>query len=278
MNIFIDGMQGAGKSTLLTRLSQALPEYQAYREGDASPAELAWCSYMTEEQYQEVLLSFPELREEIEKKTLTEGGMRIVPYTQILTEQNGFHRQMEQYEIYDGRLPFARFREIILSRYAALDAGQHMFECSFFQNTIESMFLYYEMPEEEIAAFYREAYKILKPKGFFLLYLDPEDLRESLLRIRKERVDTEGRELWYPMMLRYLQDSPYGKSHPFTGMEEMLAHFERRRRLELRLIREELCGDAVVLPAQKYDIEQVLGMVRQRDREKDIENRNKKKE
>ena len=43
-NIFIEGLPGYGKSTLLNRLARTWPEYQVYRQGDLSPAELAWCS------------------------------------------------------------------------------------------------------------------------------------------------------------------------------------------------------------------------------------------
>ena len=43
-NIFIEGIQGAGKSTLLNQLQRMMPDYRAYREGDISPVELAWCS------------------------------------------------------------------------------------------------------------------------------------------------------------------------------------------------------------------------------------------
>ena len=49
-HIFIEGLQGSGKSTLLRNLSRKYPEYKAYYEGDISPAELAWCSYMTKTQ------------------------------------------------------------------------------------------------------------------------------------------------------------------------------------------------------------------------------------
>ena len=59
-NIFIEGVPGTGKSTLLNRLAQERPEYRAYREGDLSPVELAWCSYMTKDAYEAVLRRYPD--------------------------------------------------------------------------------------------------------------------------------------------------------------------------------------------------------------------------
>ena len=52
MNYFIEGIQGAGKSTLTGRLAEKLPDCHVFREGDYNPVELAWCSYLTKEQYE----------------------------------------------------------------------------------------------------------------------------------------------------------------------------------------------------------------------------------
>ena len=109
--------------------------------------------------------------------------------------------------------------------------------------------LYYQMSEREIVDFYREAYEILQPKSFQMLYLKSNNIRENILQIKKERCDEKGVELWYPLMLRYLQESPYGKLHGFEGLEDMVAHFERRCVIEDRVIREVLKKDCVVLNA-----------------------------
>ena len=58
-NIFIEGLQGSGKTTLLRNLSKKYPEYKAYYEGDMSPVELAWCSYMTKGEFEKVLSEYP---------------------------------------------------------------------------------------------------------------------------------------------------------------------------------------------------------------------------
>ena len=137
MNIFIEGLQGSGKSTLLQKLSEKHPAYHVYREGDYCPVELAWCSYMTAEEYAEALERYPALAEEIRRRTVLEGGgcgvpeggrdgmaaehvapaegaHHIVEYTRILTDEPGFHRYMEQFEIYNGRKPLREFEKIVL--------------------------------------------------------------------------------------------------------------------------------------------------------------------
>lgn len=256
--IFIEGLQGSGKSTLLRNLSQKFPEYTAYYEGDISPAELAWCSYMTKEQYEEALQKFAHVEQEIKQFTKQEGDRYIVAYTRILADMREFYEWMESFEIYNGRVTFKEFHDIIMNRYRALPDGKNIFECSFFQNSMEDMMLFYRMSEQKIVDFYREAYEILKPKGFQMMYLKSDTIRENILQIKKERSDENGVELWYPLMLKYLQESPYGKEHGFKGLDDMIAHFERRVAIEERIIREVLKEDCMVLKAKEYRMEEIF--------------------
>ena len=179
-NYFIEGLQGAGKSTMVNRLSKQLPEYKVFREGDYSPVELAWCAYVTESQYQDILTRYPSLENEIVTKTIAEGDHRIICYTQILTDVEGFHKDLEQYEIYNGNLDKDSFEKIILERYEKWDGQGQIFECSIFQNIIENQMLYLTMTDEEILDFYRRLKKILSGKSYQIIYLDVDDIRSAI--------------------------------------------------------------------------------------------------
>ena len=251
-NIFIEGLPGSGKSTLLNRLAQEWPEYRVYREGDLSPAELAWCSLLTREKWEEMQRRYPWVAGEIREKTRVESGRYIVAYTQILAQERDFYQDMEACEIYNGRVDFSTFHDIIMERYRLLPEGNHIFECSFLQNSIESMMLFYQMPEEEILAFYEEAYGILREKGFRLIYLDSEQIRENLLHIKEERSDENGNEMWFPLMLNFLKESPWGKARGCEGFEDVVVHFERRRRLERRILHEIAREDGLILEAKGF--------------------------
>lgn len=96
-SVFIEGIQGSGKTTLAHRFQTENPRYHWYREGDYSPIELAW---VTNQEFQQILARYPAIRGEICKKSMQEGERFIIPYTQILTEIPGFHKDLEQYEIY----------------------------------------------------------------------------------------------------------------------------------------------------------------------------------
>ncbi len=262
MNYFIEGIQGAGKSTLTGLLAQKLPEYHVYREGDYNPVELAWCAYLDEKRYEAVLGKYSQIADEIKSDTVTEQKENekryIVSYTQILTDIPGFHKDLEQYEIYNGRVSREDFEKIILSRYAAWDGNDQIFECSIFQNIVESQILYYEMTDEEILGFYRRLRDVLGEREYRILYLEVDDIAESINIIRRERVDADGNEMWYPLMMEYLKNSPYGIHHGWKDFDDLVRHLEHRKSVELRILKEVFPEQAVILRSKDYDIAEFL--------------------
>lgn len=261
-NIFIEGLQGSGKSTLAAALKKELPDYHAFAEGDISPVELAWCSYLTENQYQEILTRYPDITDEIRNYTVQEGDRYLVAYTRILTDYTDFHREMGSYEIYDGLVEFPFFHDTILKRYQQLASTGNIFECSFFQNSIECMMLFYQKSEEEITAFYKEALEQLKDKNFRMIYLDSSDIKGNVMKIKKERVDTQGNEIWFSLMMEYLTKCPYGKAHNYKDVNDLIAHLEHRRSLELSIIQEVLRERCLVVRAKEYDIYQIINWLK----------------
>ena len=260
-NVYIEGIQGTGKTTLLRLLGQQLPDYHVYWEGDYCPVELAWCTYMTEAEYQQALKDFPDLTEEIKKRTTVEGDRYIIEYTRILAERRDFYEYMERFELYNGRKTLDEYKRILLTRYTNFQGSGNIFECSFFQNTMEELLLYYDMTEQEIVAFYEELFVALKDKDFVMVYLQSDAIEENILQIKKERSDGGGNEMWYPLMLRYLNETPYGKKHPFEGVEDMAKHFRRRMEMELKVIEKVIGDQAIVVPAKEYKLEKLIKQI-----------------
>ena len=267
-NIFIEGLQGAGKSTLLNEMLNIFPALQVCREGDYSPVELAWCTWMTEAEYEQILTRYHPLQEEIRKNTVREGDHFIVTYTRILTDIPNFHRELEKYEIYNGRKSLQEFKKIVFSRYENYrekvfseerncKGMGYVFECAFFQNITEELILFQLLSDEEIVDFYRELFARIEQENFRLLYLYSENVAENIAVIRKERSDSHGNEMWYPLMLEYLVHSPYGKKYGCSSFEDLISHLEHRQQLELRIIREVIGERAVILPAKKWKREEI---------------------
>lgn len=251
-NIFIEGLQGAGKSTLTRTVEKRRPDLHIYREGDLCPVELAWCCYMTEAEYEQALAKYPDIAEEIRNWTMQEDGHYIVAYTRIITDYPGFHKYMEQFEIYQGRKSLSEFRKIIFDRYSIFHGEGNVFECAFFQNIIEDLILYYQLSDEEILDFYRQLWQHVEREHFLLIYLESEDISENLMQIRWERVDADGNEMWYPLMIEYLKESPLGQTLGYQDFVDLMSHLEHRQELELRICREILGEHAMILPSKKW--------------------------
>lgn len=257
-NVFIEGIQGMGKSTLLNSILTAIPKFHVYREGDYSPVELAWCTWMSKEEYEEVLKHYQTLQDEIRKNTVQEHEHFVVSYTKIITDVPEFHKNLENFEIYNGRKPLQVLKEIIFSRYGNFSKSGYLFECSFFQNIIEDLILFHQLSDDEILEFYHELYNNINKEQFLLLYLYSDKLEENIRTIKKERCDNQGNEVWYQMMLEYLIHSPHGEKHGYRTFEDMITHFRHRQQLEMRIIREIIGDNAVILPAKEWRIDEIV--------------------
>lgn len=249
-NYFVEGLQGAGKTTFVQNLSKELRDFDVFREGDFSPVELAWCAYVTEEQYEDVLSMYPSLTAEIREKTVKEKEHRIICYTQILTDVPNFHKHLESFEIYNGNLDRESFENIVLSRFGTWNGEGQIFECSIFQNIIENQMLYLMMTEDEILDFYGRLKEVLTDKPYKIIYLDVHDIPAEIDVIKKERCDDEGNEIWFPLMIQYLEESPYGKEHALKGLDGLLTHLEKRKRLEHRIIDEVFIENTIIVKAK----------------------------
>lgn len=258
-NIFIEGIQGMGKSTLVNCIYQEKPGFHVCREGDYTPIDLAWCTWMTKEEYEAVLEKYAEIRSEIEKYTVEENEHFVIAYTKVITDIPNFHKDLENYEIYNGRKDFPEWKEIVFKRFENFRGIGYLFECAFFQNIMEDLILFHECSDEEIVDFYRELFERVDKENFRLFYLYSENLEGILQVVKKGRSDNVGNEMWYPLMMNYLKNSPYGKKHGYQEFDDMVAHFKHRQMLEMRVIKEVLGECAVVLPAKEWELEDVLG-------------------
>ncbi|AOZ95976.1 P-loop NTPase family protein [Butyrivibrio hungatei] len=256
MNYFVEGLQGSGKSTLVRKLSEKYPEYKAICEGDYSPVELAWCAYVDKKTYEEILDKYESLRDEIKEKSYEEDDRMIICYTKIITDIPGFHKDLEKYEIYNGNLEAESFKEVVLRRFQHFNGDRNIFECSLFQNIVEDMILFQQKSDEEILDFYKEVKKALAGKDYQIMYIQTGDIAANIDVIRKERSDDNGKEMWFPLMLGYFDNSPYAKEKGVSGTEALLDHFKHRQELELRICREVFEGKFRILKSKNYVLEE----------------------
>ena len=254
MNFFVEGLQGSGKSALVRRLSEKHPECTAVWEGDYSPVELAWCALMNESQYAEILAQWNGLQDQISQKAHQEGNNWIVCYTQVKSADRNFYHQLENYEIYNGRTTFEQFRNIVLTRYRNWQTEGSIFECSLLQNAVEDMILFRDLPDEAIMDFYREVKVVLDDKDYEIYYLESPDIEENLDLVRRQRVDSDGKEIWFSMLMEYFLNSPYARKRSLDKYEDLIDHLQHRQKLELRICREIFGDRLTVLRSKAYEL------------------------
>lgn len=252
MNYFIEGLQGSGKSTLVRRLSEKYHDYKAVCEGDHSPVELAWCAYVDKKTYARILDKYSDIRSEIMEKSYEEDDHMIICYTKIITDIPGFHKDLERYEIYNGNLAPESFREIVIKRFRNWSGDKYIFECSLFQNIVEDMILFQKCGDQEIIDFYRKVKDALAGKEYQIMYIRTDDIASNIDVIRKERSDDKGNEMWFPLMMRYFDDSPYAREKNLSGTRALLDHFKHRQELELRICREVFEGKYLLLKSKEF--------------------------
>lgn len=260
LNVFIEGIPGSGKSTLLSELQKNTSKYNFYYEGDITPIELAWCSYMTQKQYKRAIEEWPQLAEHIKENSKRKESHYIVSYTRIPAEDQEFYNYMERYEIYGGRRNIQEFSKIIFDRFRRFNSTGNVFECAFFQNIIEELMLFGEYDDEQIFNFYNKM--IANITGDFLIIrLLSEDIENSLRQIKEERINEQGEEVWYHLMMNYLNQSPYGKSHNYKEFDDMIKHFKRRMSIEKRISNELLYNRCIEIESKNYQLDNIIHLL-----------------
>ena len=254
MNYFVEGIQGIGKSTLVRKLSEKFPDCTAVMEGDYSPVELAWCARLSDAQYLEVLEQWYDLQDQIRSKSHKEDDSWIICYTQVKTENRDFYSQLEKYEIYNGRIPFEAYRNIVLSRYENWHGDGSIFECSLLQNAVEDMILFRELSDDAILGFYQEVKSALSGKQYEIRYIESPDIENNLNDVRKERMDKDGNEIWFDMLMEYFVSSPYAKKRSMNQYEDLLNHLRHRQTLELQICRKIFGEKVTVIQSKTYDL------------------------
>lgn len=245
--ILVEGLPGSGKTTLSKKIASYLREWREtnhYNEGEAHPTDLAWCACVPSEQLEAIYERFPEYRPHMEAHMTVEDGVAIIPYTRFPIEDQEFYALMESFELYDHRVGFETFCELHLKRWqrfaeaALTEASINVFECAYLQNHINELLLFHEMSEVQIESYLLRLIDTVHKLNPVIIYLDHPDVSHSLRQVSDARVDSNGERVWMDRVIAYIESCPFGKSHHLKGFEGMVAYFEHRKSIELRLMQQ----------------------------------------
>lgn len=254
--ILVEGIPGSGKTTIAKRISEYLAEKKPtsfYEEGDGHPADLAWCSCIPENRFEEIISRYPEYEKPMREHGYQEQGYFIVPYTRFAIENPDFWHTMESFEVYDNRVGFDTFVELHLNRWtkfgkeAAVVDEYTVFECAFLQNHVNELLLFHNSSGQAITDYLRKLIATVEELRPVVIYLNQSEVYETIRRASDARIDDQGNRIWMERVTDYISNSPYGQLHQLSGFEGMVQYFEDRMELEKEILS--------LLPVKTYIIQ-----------------------
>lgn len=271
--ILVEGIPGSGKSTIANKIKDYLGskgiKTKLFNEGDLHPVDLAWSAYITLDEYQELLKNNQEYEEVIKDNTKLEEGYAIVAYTKLGISPGEYKlmKYFEQHEVYDAKVSLDTFKKIHIKRWEqfaknAEDDEVVIFECSYLQNHVNELMGYHNKDVNYITEYMIDLIKIVGSLNPRLIYLFQPNVYETIDRVARERVSSDKSkwEDWIDLVIRYVENSQYGKSHNLSGFKGVIEFFETRKKIELAVI-DKLSVDKAIIDNPEYNWDEVFKQV-----------------
>ena len=247
--ILVEGIPGSGKSTTSSKIANHLKEkgvnVKLFNEGDSHPADMAWNAYIPMDEYNNVLENNPKYASSIRENSVLEENYALVAYTKLnfSPEDKELVKFFQAHEVSDGRASLEVFKKLHFKRWT--DFGQNVdgdsvviFECSYLQNHVNELMGAHNKDKDFIISYMLDLIKTVKHLNPKLIYLSQENVRETISRVSKERVssDKENWPDWIDMVIKYVEDSEYGKVNNLKGFDGVIKFFEDRKKIEFSVI------------------------------------------
>ncbi|AUD63726.1 hypothetical protein BK010_09030 [Tenericutes bacterium MO-XQ] len=273
--LFIEGLPGSGKTTFAKKLkkyyeSKGIRVVQ-FSEGDLHPIDLAWCTIMDKDQFDNILKKYPVLKDEILRLTKKEDDKFITAYTRVRHEEvsQAFYDDMKSFEIYRTS-DLNTFLETHLKRYEYFSNHYdrdtlYIFECIFLQNHITELILNYNQSKEEIIDYFKKLIKPLLKLNPTIFYIYQNNIKHIFNKtIEERRTDQPDKYRdWIDEVVIYLESTHFAKTLNFLGKEGMLRYGKYRQNLEQKVMKK-LGLDYEVFELDR-DYDQVFEQMKQID-------------
>ena len=269
--ILLEGIPGSGKTTFARKIAEWYQRkgiaVNLFIEGQSHPADLGWNSCVPVALYESILAKYEPIRLEITKHTVFEGDTAIIAYTQVETNNRDFYKELEAFEVYDGRVSDDVFFKLHYDRwrtfaYNAADKSElNIFECAFLQNHVNELLFWRNADEDIVISHHNKLLDSVKCLSPVLIYLSQTDIVETIQRIAKERV-SENNGNWIDRCIAYCENSPYGKKHCIKGFDGATEFFAIRKQLEMKILNQ-LSTPHIIIENENYDWDNVWEQIKE---------------
>jgi hypothetical protein len=194
--IMFEGIPGSGKSTtsqlLHTYLKEVGVNSEVYIEGSEHPIDLPFYAYLTKNEYNHLLIKFPQQAEWIRSNSILESDYILTPYK--VPEPKPWNAELAEYLstkefCYSNKaiVPFNTYKKVFYTRFEQYvkrmfntDAVT-IFESVLFQHQIHDIHrLYPQITDDEIIEYIRNLAVKISPLNPVLFYISQNSVEESL--------------------------------------------------------------------------------------------------
>ncbi len=245
--IFIEGLPGSGKSTFAKMLRDHYESlgYKVvqYDEKDLNPIDFTWCAILTREEYHELLVMYPQIKESIKKNTKEHNQHFIVAYTKVEgIHANIFQQQMNEKEI-SSINNIEEFKQFYLDIWNAFSYRYksdtiYIFESVFLQNHINALLLKYDFLQKQITFYFQDLIRQLSVCKPVVFYIQEDDVELMLKRHTEERETSHKGQgsHWVDTTIKHLESYPLFVQKGYTGLQGAIQYFKERQMIELNVL------------------------------------------